>query len=59
MIVPLPILSFTMKGNESCPELEENEIEYTTAKERILFLALGVGGLLFVPVFKTVTHLPP
>ncbi len=59
MIVPLAILSFTMKGNVSRPEVEENEIEYTTSKERILFLVLGVGGLLFVPVFKTVTHLPP
>ena len=59
MIVPLAILSFTMKGNVKRPDIEENEIEYTTPKERILFLILGVGGLLFVPVFKTSTHLPP
>jgi Na+/H+ antiporter NhaD/arsenite permease-like protein len=59
MIIPLIILSFTMKGNVKRPEIDEDEIEYTTSKERILFLVLGVGGLLFVPVFKTVTHLPP
>ncbi|MEN8115907.1 MAG: sodium:proton antiporter NhaD [Bacteroidota bacterium] len=59
MIVPLVILSFTMKGNITRPEFDDDEIEYTTHGERILFLILGVSGLLFVPVFKTVTHLPP
>lgn len=59
MVVPLVILSFTMKGNVTRPNIVEDDIEYTTPKERILFLILGVGGLLFVPVFKTVTHLPP
>ncbi len=59
IVVPLIILSFTMKGEVQRPHIEENETEYTTQKERILFLVIGVGGLLFVPVFKTVTHLPP
>ena len=59
MIVPLIILTFTMKGDVKRPELEEEDIDYTTPKERIIFLILGVGGLLFVPVFKTTTHLPP
>ncbi len=59
MVVPLAILSFTMKGKVSRPVVDNDEIEYTTPKERTIFLALGVGGLLFVPVFKTVTHLPP
>ena len=31
----------------------------TTPAERMLVLAAGMGLLLFVPVFKTVTHLPP
>ncbi|MEG1616742.1 MAG: SLC13 family permease [Bacteroidales bacterium] len=26
---------------------------------RLLILMLGIGGLLFVPVFKSITHLPP
>ncbi|RLD65452.1 MAG: sodium:proton antiporter, partial [Bacteroidetes bacterium] len=59
MIVPLAVLSFTMKGSVTRPEIDSNQKIYTTAFERKLFLILGVSGLLFVPVFKTVTHLPP
>jgi Na+/H+ antiporter NhaD/arsenite permease-like protein len=59
MIVPLSILSFTMKGSVKRPELKKSDAEYTSSNERILFLIMGIGGLLFVPVFKTVTHLPP
>ncbi len=59
IIVPLGIISFTMRGNVTRPVIENNEIEYTNSNERILFLVLGVSGLLFVPVFKTFTHLPP
>jgi Na+/H+ antiporter NhaD/arsenite permease-like protein len=59
MIVPLALLSFTMKGEVARPEVDANEKIYTTPFERRLFLIMGVCGLLFVPVFKTVTHLPP
>jgi len=59
MVVPLTILSFTIKGNVSRPEKKENEMVLTTPGERVLMLILGVAGLLFVPVFKTITHLPP
>ncbi len=59
MIVPLTILSFTMKGTVSRPALDDEDFDYTTPGERIIFLTIGVGGLLFIPVFKTVTHLPP
>ena len=59
MVVPLIILSFTLKGHVKRPEIDGDEIEYTTAFERKLLLIMGVAGLLFVPVFKTVTHLPP
>jgi Na+/H+ antiporter NhaD/arsenite permease-like protein len=59
MVVPLIILSFTMKGNVTRPDFEEDDIDYTTQGERVLFLILGITGLLSVPVFKTLTHLPP
>lgn len=59
MLVPLAILSFTMKGHVTRPEVSDKEEDHTTSFERNLMFALGVGGLLFVPVFKTVTHLPP
>ena len=59
MVVPLALLSFTQKGVVARPEIDANEKIYTTPFERKLFLIMGVSGLLFVPVFKTITHLPP
>jgi len=62
MIVPLLILTFTMKGTITRPlgMLEkENLLDPTSNRERNLVFFLGVAALLFVPVFKTVTHLPP
>jgi Na+/H+ antiporter NhaD/arsenite permease-like protein len=59
IVFPLILLSFTMKGNFARPDIKENGIELTTLFQRKLMLILGVAGLLFVPVFKTVTHLPP
>lgn len=60
MVVPLIILTFTVKGEVTRPVLSADETkEFTTARERKLMLILGVSGLLFVPIFKTVTHLPP
>jgi len=39
---------------------EENEIiKELKTKERLSILIIGVACLLFVPVFKTITHLPP
>ncbi|MDR1437228.1 MAG: sodium:proton antiporter NhaD [Candidatus Symbiothrix sp.] len=61
IIVPLLILSFTMKGNVSRPEAAaKNAYRFEiTRRERNIVFFLGVGSLLFVPVFKTITHLPP
>jgi Na+/H+ antiporter NhaD/arsenite permease-like protein len=61
MIIPLSILSFTLKGDVKRPEIIPNgDHEYTTTPtQQIIMLVLGVSALLFVPVFKTVTHLPP
>jgi len=59
ILVPLIIISFTMKGNVMRPDIKDNGNELTSLYERKLMLILGVGGLLFVPVFKTITHLPP
>ncbi|HAM98363.1 MAG TPA: sodium:proton antiporter [Marinilabiliales bacterium] len=57
--VPLIILSITMKGQVKRPSVEEADHENSSKGVQQLILALGVGGLLFVPVFKTATHLPP
>ena len=61
MLVPLIVLSFTMKGEVVRPseDVHEDNSDPTTAFERNLIFFLGVAGLLFVPVFKTITHLPP
>ena len=61
MMLPLTVLSFTMKGEIVRPLEVGNEYDSdpTTAFERNLIFFLGVAGLLFVPVFKTLTHLPP
>jgi Na+/H+ antiporter NhaD/arsenite permease-like protein len=60
LIVPLVILSLTMKGKVARPEKDETQrhIELKIWERNLIFF-LGVGFLLFVPVFKTVTHLPP
>ncbi len=60
MIVPLIILSFTMKGTVKRPEMLVDQTKFVIPKSQsnaIFFI--GVLGLLFVPVFKSVTHLPP
>jgi len=60
MLVPLIIVSFWLKGNITRPKSDDKDtIQYTTKSEQIAILVLGVSCLLFVPIFKTVTHLPP
>ena len=63
LLVPLAILSLRLRGEAPRPRtqthLGERIPPTTTPFERNLVLALGLGALLFVPVFKTVTGLPP
>jgi Na+/H+ antiporter NhaD/arsenite permease-like protein len=62
LIVPLVILSFTFKGEVERPVEKHSDHHYlnpSTPFERNFIFALGLSGLLFVPVFKTFTHLPP
>jgi Na+/H+ antiporter NhaD/arsenite permease-like protein len=59
-LVPAFIISRQVKGNVDRIEETEVKKEFTnTQKERNTVFWVGVGSLLFVPVFKTVTHLPP
>lgn len=55
MLVPLVIISFRMKGTIQ----PEKSLEPETVKGSTIMFFAGIGGLLFVPVFKTITHLPP
>ncbi len=57
-VVPLVFLTFTMKGTLG-EFKEDSNATASTIKTGNLMLALGVGALISVPIFKTVTHLPP
>ncbi|MCI4670467.1 MAG: sodium:proton antiporter NhaD [Bacteroidia bacterium] len=61
LLVPLTISSFMLKGDVERPATD-NESHMTPPIEnweQLLVFWMGVLGLLFVPVFKTATHLPP
>ena len=61
LIVPLTVTSY-MLGSRSVvsPEKVEDANKVpTTQFERNLMFYMGLGILVLVPVFKTVTHLPP
>jgi len=62
LVVPLIILSLKLKGDVPSPH--EQSMVYTWVTpcsifERNLVFMMGLAGLLFVPVFKAVVHLPP
>lgn len=58
LLIPLLVVSMSLKGNIQPPE--EQELKSTTTPfERNTVFFLGVGSLVFVPVFKSITHLPP
>lgn len=59
LVVPLIILTFTIKGSVTRPEVDGKQGNYTTQGERIFMLVLGIAALINVPIFKTLTHLPP
>jgi Na+/H+ antiporter NhaD/arsenite permease-like protein len=61
LIIPLLVVSYLLRGREveSPPRAEESDFLQTTPFERNLMFFMGLGLLLLVPVFKTVTHLPP
>ena len=65
MAVPVAIISYGLKGNlESASDSVSHDnstslSNYITKTERNIIFFFGVGCLLFVPVFKTLTHLPP
>ena len=58
LLIPLVLISFRMKGTIQ-PILKDKNEALKPAFERNFVFLLGVGILIFVPVFKTLTHLPP
>ncbi len=58
MVVPVLIVGATLKGEIQRPEESDAGFEMP-ARLRKFILLVGVGALVFVPIFKTITHLPP
>lgn len=58
MIVPVIILSRSLKGEIERPPVTEEGIAINK-RYRIVIFALGIFALVFVPIFKSFTHLPP
>jgi Na+/H+ antiporter NhaD/arsenite permease-like protein len=57
MVVPTIIASRFKAFQGSIDKIEDKDISKTPYGATMLYL--GLGAILFVPVFKTVTHLPP
>ena len=59
ILIPLAILSFKLKGNINRPaEVVSTDAQVSKRHQTIIFSS-GILILIMVPVFKTVTHLPP
>ena len=61
LLVPLAITAYVLRGQQvaSPSEATGDTGVKSTAFERNLMFFLGIGILVAVPVFKTLTHLPP
>ena len=60
LIVPLIFLSMRMKGSiEAIPVMAKEVQRRSTPFERNIVFIIGISSLLFVPIFKNFTHLPP
>ena len=59
ILIPLIITSFIMKGNVVAPDIVESDGAHISMFEKKLMFCLGMGSLMFVPIFKGITHLPP
>jgi Na+/H+ antiporter NhaD/arsenite permease-like protein len=58
MFIPTYIATFlaAFKGEI---DFDENEVEKSKSPHSARMLFIGLGAIVFVPIFKTVTHLPP
>ncbi|MCI6617498.1 MAG: sodium:proton antiporter NhaD [Prevotella sp.] len=65
MLIPAAILQFMLKGNliddeanTSTADGDYEVLDFSSLQRKVIF-ALGVGGLIFVPIFRSLTNLPP
>ncbi|MCK5678025.1 MAG: sodium:proton antiporter NhaD, partial [Flavobacteriaceae bacterium] len=60
MVIPVLIASRMKAFQGNIERVEEDENDQNGSDEySSIMLYLGLGGIMFVPIFKTVTHLPP
>jgi Na+/H+ antiporter NhaD/arsenite permease-like protein len=61
MVVPLAVTAYVLRGKPvESPQIRESDHGLrTTDFERNLMFFMGIGILVAVPAFKTITHLPP
>ncbi len=57
LLVPLVFVSFRVRGTFEVPEIEEGKTTIGGERNFLFFSCIGI--LIFVPIFKAVTHLPP
>ena len=62
MVVPAFIMQYSLKGELEVAEVNMKSdyqvLDFTERQRKVIFI-IGVGGLMFVPIFKSLTHLPP
>jgi Na+/H+ antiporter NhaD/arsenite permease-like protein len=60
LLAPLIIITYSLKGQviSEVPEIINTDTQISFAERNIMFF-LGIGVLIAVPAFKTITHLPP
>ncbi len=62
LVVPVLIMQYSLKGrlvtSDSNLKIDSHVFEFDDFQRKVIFF-LGVGGLIFVPIFKSITHLPP
>ena len=58
MIVPVAICASTLKGDVVMSDVKYGGVKIDKRWRNLIFF-VGIGALIFVPIFKTITHLPP
>jgi Na+/H+ antiporter NhaD/arsenite permease-like protein len=61
LVVPMAVTAYALRGRRvvAPTAIDDRHAVRTTDFERNLMFLLGLGILIAVPVFKTLTHLPP
>lgn len=62
LVIPGLIMQTMLKGQLATATVDNSEVssagDFSSTQRKAVFF-VGVGGLIFVPIFKTITHLPP